>query len=328
MNVQGQEPTPPAFGGPAPGLGASAPGLSGPTPGPGSAGPGSLELYGRPSWRRRASDRLGWAACVLAVAVIAAPLVSVLWGVLSRAVPVWRWSVLTQPGTGVGGGLANEIVGTLLLVAGVGACAGLVGTASGIYLAEYARGTPGALLRGASEILAGVPSIVLGYVGYIAMAVGLHWQFSLAGALIVLSALTVPYIAKSTEAALRQVPTAYREGADALGMAPLLSHRRITQKAALPGVTTGLLLALAISVGETAPLLYTAGFTDNLPTLSLTHHPVAYLTYAVWTFYNQPSTVFQDLSYDAALILIVLVVMLIVVARALVALTQRHAERS
>jgi phosphate transport system permease protein len=289
----------------------------------------ALDLYGRPSLSRRAASLLGWGACLLAVCLIAAPLVWVIYGVVARAVPHWHWSVITETTSSTGGGgLANEIVGTLLLMVGVIVVAGTIGILSGVYLAEYAKGHFGSLLRAGSEVLAGIPSIVLGYVGYIALVIGLHWQFSLAAALIALSLLTVPYIAKSTEAALRQVPTAYREGADALGMSELLTLRRITLKTALPGVTTGLLVAIAISLGETAPLLYTAGFTDNMPSLSLTHSPVGYLTYAVWTFYNQPSTSFQNLSYDAALILVVLVLVLIVVSRLIVALTQKHTEKN
>lgn len=297
-------------------------------PGAGVTGRAPLDLYGRPAWSRVVGNYLGWGVCALAVVLIAAPLLSVLWGVVGRALPVWHWSVLTDAGTGQGGGLANEIVGTLLVLLGVTIVAGSVGALSGIYLSEYARGRTGAVLRGASEVLAGIPSIVLGYVGYIALVIALHWQYSLAAAIIALSALTVPYIAKSTEAALRQVPTNYREGADALGLSPLRSLSRITLKAALPGIATGWLVAMAISVGETAPLLYTAGFTDSLPSLSLTHSPVGYLTYAVWTFYNYPSKAFQDLSYEAALILVVMVLALIVGARLLVALTQRNTERN
>jgi phosphate transport system permease protein len=293
-----------------------------------AAGPETLDLHGRPALSRRMASWVGWGVCMLAVLTIAAHLVWLLYGVVSRALPVFHWSVLTTVGSGTGGGLANEIVGTLLIVAGVGIIAGIVGISSGIYLSEYAHGRFGSILRGGSEVLAGIPSIVLGYVGFIALAVALHWQFSLAGALIALSALTVPYIAKGTESAMRSVPTSYREGAEALGMSPPYALRRITMKAALPGITTGWLVALAIAMGETAPLLYTAGFSNSMPTLSLTHSPVPYLTYAIWSFYNYPSNTFVHLSYDAAFILIVLVLMLIIGARLIVSFTQRYTEKN
>ena len=273
------------------------------------------------------ANYLAWGGCALAIVLIAAPLLSLIWGVLSRAVPVWHWSVITQPTTAAGGGLSDEILGTLEIVAGVGILAGLVGVLSGVYLSEYAKGGFGSLLRGASEVLAGIPSIVLGYVGYIALVIVFHWHFSLGAALIVLSALTIPYISKATEGALRQVPTAYREGSEALGMSPLRSLSRITMKSALPGITTGWLVAIAISLGETAPLLYTAGsFVDNGPTTHLTQVPVSYLTYAVYNSYQSVFAGQRDLSYDAALILIVLVLLLIVASRLIVSLTQRHSE--
>jgi len=133
-----------------------------------------LDLYGKPAWNRSVSNRLGWGACGMALLLVAAPIISVLWGVIGRALPVWHWSVLTQSTTATGGGLYQEILGTLEIVAGVGIVAGLIGVASGVYLAEYASGAIGSLLRGASEVLAGVPSIVLGYVGYLALVVALH----------------------------------------------------------------------------------------------------------------------------------------------------------
>ncbi len=250
---------------------------------------------------------------------------------LARAIPHWHWSVLTTDGAQVSktlpaGGLEGAILGTLVIMAGVTVLAGTVGILSGIHLAEHTKPKRGALMRGASEVLAGIPSIVLGYVGYLALVVGLHWGFSLGAALIVLSVLVVPYMARTTESALRQVPTSYREGAEALGMPSSYALRRIVLRSALPGIMTGILVSLAIAIGETAPLLYTANYNDALPGLALTHQGVPYLTYAVWTFYNLPSSASVELSYDAALLLIVLVLILIIVARVIVSLTQRNAE--
>ncbi len=281
--------------------------------------------------RRRMTEVLFRFATLVALVLVLAPALWLILGVIFRAVPHWKWSVITTPTQGTSGGLENAILGTLLLMAGVLVIAGSVGVLAGIHLAELARTrrsgkASGSFLRTASEVLSGFPSIVLGYVGYVALVVGLHWGFSLLPALIILSMMVIPYIAKSTESALRQVPTNYREGAEALGMSTGYALRKVVLKSALPGIVTGLLLALAIAGGETAPLLYTAGWTNSLPSASLVHHPVAYLTYPVWTFYNQPSSEAHYLSYDAALLLMVLVLVLLVVSRIIVARTQRHSE--
>lgn len=297
-----------------------------PSNGSGSPGVEMPPLHAGPSLRRRASNVVFWVACALALALVIAPAVSIVGGVVARAAPHWHWSVLTTLGVGLGGGLENEIVGTFVLIIGVALLAGTVGILSGVYLADLCPEGRGGLLRGASEVLAGIPSIVLGYVGYVAFVVAFHWGFSLGAALVVLSVLVVPYIAKTTEVALRQVPSSYREGAAALGMSTTCTLRRITLRAALPGIATGMIVALAIALGETAPLLYTASTSQSLPHLAVTHSPIAYLTYPVWTFYNQPSASAQNLAFDAALLLVVLVVALIVVPRVLVAFTQRNSE--
>ncbi len=276
--------------------------------------------------RRRVVDRAWWALCTLGLLLVVAPVVWVVTGVVQRAVSGWRWSVLTTISTGVGGGLANAIAGTFVLLVGVGVLAGLVGLGCGVYLAEIARPSwRTTVLRGASEVLSGVPSIVLGYVGYEALVVGLHWGFSLLAGLIVLSVLVVPYVAKSTEIALGQVPLGYREGGEALGMTRSHVLRRVVLRSAVPGIATGVIIALAISVGETAPLLYTAGWTNSYPTAHLLHAPVGYLTYATYTFYDDPYPAVRALSYDAALLLVLLVVGLIASSRLVVRLSQRYA---
>lgn len=274
--------------------------------------------------RRRVFDRALWSICGLALALIAGPVLWILVGVISNAVRGWRWSVLTTATTGTGGGLSNAIVGTLVLIVGVAILAGLVGVGSGIFIAELCPKRPAAILRGASEVLSGIPSIVFGYVGYVALAVYFHWGFSLGAALIVLSLLVVPYVAKSTELALAQVPLAYREGTAALGMTRAHALRRIVLRSALPGIATGIIVALAISVGETAPLLYTAGFSNNMPSFHLTHSPLGYLTYAVWAFFDEPTGNATALAHDAALLLVVVVILLILLARLIVRLTQKY----
>ncbi len=150
------------------------------------------------------------------------------------------WTQLTP----TGGGLRDQILGTLILMVGVFIIAGSIGVLAGIHLAEFAQpkkasGRLSGPLRTASDILSGFPSIVLGYVGYVALVVGLHWGFSLLSALIILSIMVIPYIAKTTENSLRQVPTGYREGAAALGMSVGYGLRKVVLKSALPGIATG-----------------------------------------------------------------------------------------
>ncbi len=285
--------------------------------------------YPKTGWRRAKAAGFRvftWGSLLFVVG----PALWLIIGVVVRAVPNWRWNVLTTMSQGTSGGLANAIVGTAVLMLGVLVIAGTVGVLTGIHLSEFAvsrrGGASGATMRIAVDVLSGFPSIVLGYVGYVALCVGLHWGFSLLPALIILSMMVVPYIAKSTESALRQVPTNYREGAEALGMSTGYALRKVVVKSALPGIVTGLLIALSIAGGETAPLLYTAGVTNNLPTWSILHHPIAYLTYYVWTDWNQPSAEAHIVSFDASLILVVMVLVLLIVARVIVARTQRHAE--
>jgi phosphate transport system permease protein len=276
--------------------------------------------------RRKVINALWWTACFGCLAVVIAPTLWMLIGVVSRALPVFHWSVLVQNTHGTGGGLRNAIAGTAVLSIGVMLVGGTVSVLTGIYLSEFATGGTRSILRGAYEVVSGIPSIVLGYVGYLALVVYFDWGFSLAAGVVTLSVLSIPYIAKATESALNQVPTSYREGAEALGLPAGWTLRKIVLKSAMPGIVTGMLVALAVTVGETAPMLYTAGWSGSLPTGQLTQSPVGYLTYPIWTFYNLPSKSAQDLSYDAALLLIVFLLLLIIVGRLITWFARRHSE--
>lgn len=290
-----------------------------------------VDDFSRATTWRRAKSLVFRFFTLLALVFVLGPAIWLMVGVVVKAVPHWRWSVLTQVPSGNGGGLENAILGTIVIMVGVLVIAGTTGVLAGVFLSEFTgvnrRGRErGGILRTGIDVLAGFPSIVLGYVGYVALVVGLHWGFSLLAALIILSLMVVPYITKATESALRQVPTSYREGAEALGMRTGYGLRTVVLRTALPGIVTGLLIAESITVGETAPLLYTAGITNDLPNWHLVHHPIGYLTYYVWTDWNQPMASLHYISYDASLILLVMVLSLLVVSRVIVARSQRHSE--
>ena len=280
--------------------------------------------------RRKIVNSGFWACCLCCLAMVVGPTLWMLIGVVGRAWPVFHFSVLVQDtrgdGSSGGGGLRNAIIGTVVLGLGVALVAGTISVLAAIYLSEFATGRTQSLLRGAYEVLSGIPSIVLGYVGYIALVVTFDWGFSLAAGVVVLSVMSIPYITKATESALHQVPTSYREGAEALGLPFGWTLRKIVLKPTVPGIVTGMLVALALAISETAPMLYTAGWSDSLPTGQLTHSPVAYLTYPIWTFYNLPSPSAQDLSYDAAFLLIVFLLLLNIFGRLVTWFARRHSE--
>jgi phosphate transport system permease protein len=273
---------------------------------------------------RRVKNRFWWGLCLLMILLLVTPVVWILAGTIGRAAPGWKWNILWETTSGLGGGLSGAIVGTLLLMVCIGIVASIIGIGSGVYLSEFAGPRRYAtVLRSSTEILSGMPSIVFGYCAYLTLVIGLHWGEGLLPAVIAVALLVVPYIAKSTELALGQVPLTYREGAEALGMTKSNLLRRVVMRSALPGILTGIIVALAISVGETAPLLYTAGYSTAYPTGAILHSQLGYLPGAVYTDYSSAVPAFQQLSKDGSVLLIVLVLILILMTRVIVRLTQK-----
>ncbi len=276
---------------------------------------------------RRSHFRAGlfWGLCGLALFLIIAPAVDIIVSILAHALPVLKPTLLTETTSGNQLGLQNAIVGTLTLSVGVLIVAGTIGVLAGLYLAEFAPPRFAAVARFFSEVLAGVPSIVVGYVGYVALVNGLGWHYSLLAGILALSALILPYIVKTTELAFSSVPRTLREGAVALGLSKGRMIRKVLLPPALPGIVSGLVLALAISTGETAPLLFTANFSDQNPTGLFA--PVGYLTNVTYTDIQLPGAATQDLAYAAAGVTVLLVLLLIFAGRRITLRSRRMIAR-
>lgn len=265
--------------------------------------------------RRRVGNTVMVTLAWLAVGVALFPLLDLALLVTRHALPALRWHVLTTVTQGLSGGVANAIAGSLLLVGLAAAMAIPVGVLGGTYVAER-RG--GAFVRGvrlAADVLAGVPSVAVGYFGYIALVQALGWGFSALAGSLALALLMLPYVVRTTDYAVSAVSDDLREASLALGADHTTTVRRVVLRAALPGILTGVMLGTGVAVGETAPLIYTASWSSFMPTAHLTHSPVAYLTYVVWTYIDQPFASAHALAYAAAFLLMVAVLALNVAAR-------------
>lgn len=263
--------------------------------------------------RRMLLDKSVTVLAILSVLVVLYPLSQILYtfvynGALAISIP--RLTELTA-----NGGLGNAIVGTGLLVIIASVFSIPVGVIGGIYLAEFSeRSKYAGIVRFSADVLAGMPSIIVGYVGFLLLVLYFGWDFSLLAGSISLGVLMLPYIMRTTEISMRRVPTTIREGAAALGTTKSQTINRLTFSLATPGILTGILLSIGIAMGETAPLLYTAGSSNYYP-CGLTHCPVGYLTYVVYFITNQASAQYQQLAYLAAFLLVTFVVAINLVAR-------------
>ncbi len=260
--------------------------------------------------KRRSISLLFWAIAGILLILVLGIVVLILGTVVYKGLPGLTLTTLMTDTSGIAGGLENAILGTLVLIVASVVLSGVIGVLGGTYIAVFARPGVASVLRFATEVLAGVPSIIIGYFGYTVMVVQWGFGYSLLAAAISLGVLTLPYIVRTTEASLRQVPKTLYEGGLALGLTQEATLRKVMFRPALPGIFTGLLLAISIGLGETAPLLFTAGWSNFNPTLTLVHNPIAYLTYVVWTYSQEPYHAAHQLAYTAGLILVLLLLIL------------------
>ncbi len=265
--------------------------------------------------RRKLLSSLFVAFCALAVILALVPLAFILFFVVSQGIQALNVDFFTRmplPVGEPGGGMANAIVGTLLLVVLASLMAIPVGIVSGIYMSEYAGSRLASAVRFAADTLNGVPSIVIGVFAY-AVAVLPFKHFSALAGGFALGVMMVPIIARTTEELLLLVPGSMREGALALGATRARAVFTVVLPAALPGIVTGIVLALARIAGETAPLLFTS-FNNRFFTTNL-GQPMSSLTVQVFTYAISPYEDWHRQAWAGALVLVLIVLSCSLAAR-------------
>ena len=247
------------------------------------------------------------------VAVLA--LVLILGYLVAKGASSLDWSFFVRnpvPAGQSGGGVANAIVGTVIIV-GLAALIGLpIGIGTGLYLAEYGSGRLGWTVRFVADVLNGTPSIVVGIFAWTWLVKPMGHFSALAGS-VALAVLMVPMIARTTEEMVRLVPHSLREAALALGYPRWRTSLRVVARTALAGILTGCLVGVARIAGETAPLLFTALGNLNFSTSIL--QPMQTLSLQIFTYGTGPFDEWHRLAWAAALVLMGLVLVLALAAR-------------
>jgi phosphate transport system permease protein len=258
--------------------------------------------------RRRLTDHFftGLAAS-LSIGVVSA-LVAIFVYLALKGAGTLHWSFITQtpkPVGEAGGGMANALLGSVMIL-GIASLFGVpIGIAAGIYLAEYGRNRLGQLVRFTADVLNGVPSIVIGLVAYSLVVIPQRHFSAFAGG-VALAIMMIPTVTRATEEMLLLVPQSVREAAFGLGIPQWRTTISITLATARAGIITGVMLAFARVAGETAPLLFTA-FGNQFWSFSA-NQPIAALPLQIFTYAISPFDEWHRQAWAGALMLVVLIV--------------------
>ncbi len=246
------------------------------------------------------------------------PLLAILFKILQQGLPGLTWETLTALPAPVGvtdvpNGFANAILGTLLMVGIASLFSIPIGVLTAIYLSEFGKQTAIArLVRFVANILSGVPSIVVGVFAYGVLVLTMKSFSALAGG-FALAVIMLPIVVLATEEALKLIPTPQRLASAALGANSLQTTFKIVVMAALPGITTGVLLAVARAAGETAPLIFTALFTQDFPSGLL--EPAPSLSVMIYNYATSAYAEQNQLAWSASAVLVGMVLIISLLSR-------------
>jgi len=257
-------------------------------------------------WRQFKSGAMQGVAMAGALSLLAL-LALIFWHLIREGASSIDWAFLTQAPKAVGepgGGMANAIAGTFVLLAEATLVGVPIGVLGGVYLSEYGGAKLNGAIRFAADILNGVPSITWGVVAYALLVVPMRGPSAIAGG-AVLGLMMIPLVLRTTEEVLRLVPAGYREAALALGIAKWKTVLRIVVRTGLKGIVTGVMLAMARVAGETAPLLFTA--FGNIGWAHGPREPIAALPLQIFNSAISPYEDWHRQAWAGALVLSLLV---------------------
>jgi phosphate transport system permease protein len=267
------------------------------------------------AFRRHLTSRIMTALVVILSFTAVLALVLILGNLIAKGVSSIDWAFFTRspvPAGQAGGGVANAIVGTAIIV-GVAALIGVpIGVGAGMYLAEYGSGRLGFLVRFIADVLNGTPSIVVGIVGW-TLIVKPTGHFSALAGSVALAILMIPMLARTTEEMVRLVPNSLREAALALGYPRWRTSLKVVARTAMGGIVTGCLVGIARIAGETAPLLFTA--LGNLNFTLNVNQPMQTLSLQIYVYATGPFDEWHRLAWASALVLMGLVLIISLAAR-------------
>ncbi|MFQ5847938.1 MAG: phosphate ABC transporter permease PstA [Candidatus Methylomirabilales bacterium] len=265
--------------------------------------------------RRRLINRLMEGLAVFSAVVTLLPLAVILAFLIYQGISYINWDFFTKmprPVGEAGGGMANGIVGTLILI-GIASLLGIpMGVGAGVYIAENGHTRLAWTARFMADVLNGVPSIVVGIFAYTLVVLPMRTFSALAGG-AALGIMMIPVVLRTTEEMLKLVPTSLREAALALGVPQWKVTVRIALRTARAGIITGIMLAVARIAGETAPLLFTA-FGNQFWSVRL-DEPIAAMPLQIFTYAISPYDSWHAQAWAGALVLVCLILVISVVAR-------------
>jgi phosphate transport system permease protein len=281
--------------------------------------------------RRRLEERIFKALMAASTFAVLGGLLLIVGTIVVKSLPALSLSMLLQTPKGgyyLGreGGILNAILGSLYLASGATFLAVLFGLPIVLYLNQYARKKTALAVftRFSLDVLWGVPSIVYGAFGFLIMA-ALGLRASLLAGIIAVALLELPIMTRAMDEVIRLVPQAMYDASDSLGATRLETALKVVVRQALPGILTAVLIAFGRGIGDAASVLFTAGFTDSLPTSLL--RPAATLPLAIFFQLGTPYPEVQERAYASAAILTLIILAISLISRTLIRRISKHSVK-